>query len=49
MMSDDESEICLQALQDIRTDIDIFQKSVYHLMWQNNNKEKPRNKNSICH
>lgn len=49
MMDNDESERCLQALQDIRTDIDIFQKSVYHLMWQNNNKEKPRNKNSICH
>lgn len=49
MMGDDESERCLQALRDIRTDIDILQKSVYHMMRKNNNKEKPRNNKFICH
>ena len=48
-MGDVEAEMCLQALRDIRTDIDILQKSVYHIMWKNNNKEKPRNNKSICH
>lgn len=38
MMADDESERCLQALRDIRTDVDIFQKSVYQMMWLKNNK-----------
>lgn len=49
MMDNDESERCLKALRDIRTDVDIFKKSVDQIMWRKNNKEKSRNNNSIFH
>lgn len=49
MMDNDESERCLQALRDIRTDVNIFKKSVDQMMWRKNNKEKPANINSICY
>ena len=38
-MDDDEVEWCLQALRDIRADIDFIQKSVYLLMWQKTKSE----------